>query len=301
MSTTTHAVADIPLPAPPTNHQAYAVKEALPLMSTAVRAVSDISVPGASHTLYRYERATRDNAPGSRMAYSRLIGALFLVGFLFYGVGAALVTSVTGATDFLSTISAHQTTLVIGAFLMLLNTAVDVGKGVLFFPILENHGKRSALAYLAFIVVQVVMLDVGVLALLLIVPLGQQTLDAGQASAAWAQGLGSLLIQWNNMAYSIGEATLGVGGLFLCSLLFRTRLIPRFLAVGGLVGHVSLMVGMIAELFGLHIGLMLSVPGIFFEVGLPVWLFIKGFQPEAYSGRVAEVMTPSVLLAPATR
>jgi hypothetical protein len=262
-------------------------------MSTAVRAVSDISLPGASHTLYRYERATRDNAPGSRMAYSRLIGALFLVGFLFYGVGAALVTSVTGATDFLSTISAHQTTLVIGAFLMLLNTAVDVGKGVLFFPILENHGKRSAVAYLAFIVVQVVMLDVGVLALLLIVPLGQQ------ASAAWAQGLATLLVQWNAIAYSIGEATLGVGGWFLCSLLFRTRLIPRFLAVGGLVGYVSLMVGMLAELFGLHIGLMLSIPGIFFEVGLPVWLFIKGFQPEAYSGRAAEVMTPGVLLAPA--
>ena len=269
-------------------------------MSTAVRAVSDIAVPGASHTLYPYDRAIRDNAPGSRMAYSRLIGALFLVGFLVYGVGAALVTSVTGGTDFLSTISANQTTLAIGAFLMLLNTVVDVGKGVLFFPILENHGKRSALAYLAFIVVQVVMLDVGVLALLLIVPLGQQVSAAGQASAAWAQGLGSLLIQWNNMAYSIGEATLGVGGLFLCSLLFRTRLIPRFLAVGGLVGYVSLMVGMLAELFGIHIGLMLSIPGIFFEVGLPVWLFIKGFQPEAYSGRVAEAMTPSILLAPAS-
>src|SRR5579859_2702498 len=87
------------------------------------------------------------------------------------------------------------------------------------------------------------------------VPLGQQVSDAGQASAAWAQGLGSLLVQWNNMAYSIGEATLGVGGLFLCSLLFRTRLIPRFLAVGGLVGYVSLTLGMLAELFGIHIGL----------------------------------------------
>jgi hypothetical protein len=270
-------------------------------MPTAVRAVSDIAVPGAGRTNGHTDRGFQDNAPGSRMAYSRLIGALFLVGFLFYGVGAALVTSVTGAPDFLSTLSAHQTTLVIGAFLMLLNTVVDVGKGVLFFPILENHGKRSALAYLAFIVVQVVMLDVGVLALLLIVPLGQQVGDAGQASAAWAQGLGSLLIQWNNMAYSIGEATLGVAGLFLCSLLFRTRLIPRFLAVGGLVGYVSLIVGMIAELFGIHIGLMLSIPGIFFEVGLPVWLFIKGFQPEAYSGRVAEEVTPTVRPALATR
>ena len=269
-------------------------------MQTTVRAVSDISVPGASRTNGHVDRETQDNSPGSRMTYSRLIGALFLLGFLFYGVGAALVTSVTGAPDFLSTISAHQTTLVIGAFLMLLNTVVDVGKGVLFFPILENHGKRSALAYLAFIIVQVVMLDVGVLALLLIVPLGQQAIDAGQASAAWAQGLGSLLSQWNTMAYSIGEATLGVGGLFLCSLLFRTRLIPRFLAVGGLIGYVSLMVGMIAEIFGIHVGLMLSIPGIFFEVGLPVWLFIKGFRPEIYSDRAAEVMTPSVRPAVAT-
>jgi hypothetical protein len=249
-------------------------------MSTAVRAVSEISVLSAGRTNgHDIHGGVQENAPALRMTYSRLIGALFLVGFLFYGVGAALVTSVTGVPDFLSTISAHQTTLIFGAFLMLLNTVVDVGKGVLFFPILENHGKRSALAYLAFIIVQVVMLDVGVLALLLIVPLGQQTVDAGQASAAWAQGLGSLLVQWNNVAYSIGEATLGAGGLFLCSLLFRTRLIPRFLAVGGLVGYVSLMMGMIAELFGIHIGLVLSIPGIFFEVGLPVWLFIKGFQP----------------------
>src|SRR5438105_6455576 len=80
---------------------------------------------------------------------SRLIGALFLAGFLCYGVGFSLVTSVVGAPDFLSTISSHQTVLVLGAFLMLLNTAVDVGKGVLFFPILESHGKRTALAYLA--------------------------------------------------------------------------------------------------------------------------------------------------------
>ena len=107
-------------------------------MTTTVRALSEISVPVASRTNGHVERGIQDNSPGSRMTYSRLIGALFLLGFLFYGVGAALVTSVTGAPDFLSTISAYQTTLVIGAFLMLLNTAVDVGKGVLFFPILEN-------------------------------------------------------------------------------------------------------------------------------------------------------------------
>jgi len=263
-------------------------------MSTTVPGVASMSVPGASRTNGHADRGIQDNALASRMTYSRLIGALFLLGFLFYGVGAALVTSVTGASDFVATISAHQTTLVLGAFLMLLNTVVDVGKGVLFFPILENHGKRSALAYLALIIVQVVLLDVGVVGLLVIVPLGQLAVDAGPTSAAWAQPLGSLLTQWNNMAYSIGEATLGVGGLFLCSLLFRTLLVPRFIAVGGFIGYVSLMVGMIAEIFGVHIGLMLSIPGIFFEVGLPVWLFIKGFQPEAYAGRAEVLKIPTI-------
>src|SRR6476660_193779 len=219
---------------------------------------------------------------GSRMTYSRLIGALFLSGFLLYGVGSSLVTSVVGAPDFLSTLSGHQTTLVLGAFLMLLNTAVDVGKGVLFFPILEKHGKRTALAYLAALIVEVVLLDVGVLALLMIVPLAQQGVDAGQASVGWAKALGSLAVQSNTMAYQIGQMSLGLGAVFLCLLLFRTRLIPRFLSIWGLVGYAILMAGTIAEIFGIHIGVMLSIPGGLFEVGLGFWLIIKGFQPEAY-------------------
>jgi hypothetical protein len=216
------------------------------------------------------------------MTYSRLIGALFLSGFLVYGVGSGLVTSVVGAPDFLSTISAHQTTLVIGAFLMLLNTAVEVGKGVLFFPILEKHGKRTALAYLAAVIVEVVLLDLGVLALLMTVPLAQQGVEAGQASLGWAKALGSLAVQSNTMAYQIAEMSLGLGTVFLCSLLFRTRLIPRFLSIWGLIGYAILMAGAIAEIFGIHIGVMLSIPGGLFEGALGFWLIFKGFQPDAY-------------------
>jgi uncharacterized protein DUF4386 len=194
-------------------------------------------------------------------------------------VGSALATSVTGGSDFLSTISAHQTTLVIGAFLMFLNTGIDVGKGVLFFPILEKHSKRTALGYLAALIVEVVLLDLGVLALLLIVPLAQHAGDAG------AKTLGSILVQSNATAYQMGEMTLGVGGVFLCLLLFRTQLIPRWLAISGLIGYPLLAAGTIAEIFGIHIGLYLTIPGFFFELVLPFWLFFKGFQPEAYRGQ----------------
>src|ERR1039457_6371322 len=81
------------------------------------------------------ERRSRLSLAGSRMTYSRLIGALFLSGFLVYGVGSALATSATGAPRFLASIAAHPTVLIIGAILMLLNTLVDLGKGILFFPI----------------------------------------------------------------------------------------------------------------------------------------------------------------------
>jgi len=213
---------------------------------------------------------------------SRLIGALFLLGFLSYGVGFALVTSVIGAPDFLATLAAHQTTLVIGAFLMLLNSVVDIGKGVLFFPILENHNKHTALAYLAAMIVEVVLLAVGVLYLLMLVPLAQLGVAGGQASLAWAKSMASFLVQSNNMAYQVAEMTLGLGALFLTALLFRIRLIPRFLSGWGFIGYAILMTGTIAEIFGIHIGLILSIPGGLFEVALGFWLLIKGFQPEAY-------------------
>ena len=219
---------------------------------------------------------------GHRMTVSRLIGALFLAGFLVYGVGNALVASVTGASNFLSTMSAHQTTLVIGAFLMLLNTPVDVGKAVLFFPILEPHGKRTALAYLAAMIVEVVFLTIGLIFLLLIPFLAQHEASAGQASAGWATALGSLAVQANTLAYQIAEMALGLGGIFLCALLFRVRLIPRWLAGWGVIGYAILLVGFIAEIFGIHISLIFSIPGGLFELALGFWLLIKGFRPEPY-------------------
>jgi hypothetical protein len=85
-------------------------------MSTTVPAAASMSVPGANRTNGQADREIQENSPGSRMTYSRVIGALFLLGFLFYGVGAALVTSVTGDPDFVATISAHQTTLVLEPF-----------------------------------------------------------------------------------------------------------------------------------------------------------------------------------------
>jgi hypothetical protein len=231
------------------------------------------------------ESPKRTGAIGARRVVSTVIGALFLLGFASYGTGFGLVTSVVGVPAFLSTISAHRTTLVLGAFLMLSNSVVDVGKGVLFFPIVESQGKRTALAYLAAMIVEVILLAVGVLSLLLIVPLGPY------AGADWARAAGLLLIQSNTMAYQLAMMSLAVGNVFLWSLATRIRLIPRWLSLWGVVGYGVFLVGAVAEIFGVHIGLMCTIAGGVFEVVLGFWLLIKGFEPEAYD--------PNFSMAPA--
>jgi len=223
-------------------------------------------------------RAQRSSSMAYRMTYARLIGALFLAGFVVYGVGFGLTSSVISAPDFLSTISAHQSTLVLGAFLMLLVAPVDVGKAILFYPIVENHGKRTALAYLAAMIAEVVLMTLGALCLLMLVPLGQSAIGAGVG-----QALGSLLTETNTMAYQIGQLSLGIGGFFLCWLLYRTKLMPRWLAGWGVIGYVLHGTGAIAEIFGSPISLILLIPGGLFELSLAFWLLIKGFNSEAYA------------------
>jgi Domain of unknown function (DUF4386) len=223
---------------------------------------------------------------------SRLIGALFLAGFLAYGTGAILVTSVVDGPAFLAGVNAQQTTLALGALLMIATAAIDIGKAVFFYPVLERHGKRTAVAYLATMIFEMAMMTVGVLALLMILPLADQA-DAAEQRPDAAQALASLAVDANETAYQIGQLSLAFGCLFLCALLLRSRLIPSWLAVTGLLGYAVHMVGAGAEIFGAPLSLLLLIPGAIFEITLAFWLLIKGFNPTAYAG-ISMTNPPSI-------
>jgi len=221
---------------------------------------------------------------------SRLIAALFLAGFLLYGTGSVLVNSVVEGPDFLSDVTPMRTTLLLGALLMIATTAVDIGKAVIFFPILERHGKRTAVAYLATMIFAMALMTVGVLALLMIIPLAEQA-ASGQLDPDTAQAFGSLAVDANETAYQIGQLSLAFGAFFMAALLFRTGLVPRWLAALGMVGYATHMAGSAAEILGVPIGLALLIPGAIFELALPAWLLTKGFAPAAYDGPPATPAT----------
>jgi hypothetical protein len=71
-------------------------------------------------------------------------------------------------------------------------------------------------------------------------------------------------------------------GMCMSILLFRSALIPRWIAVLGLIGYPSLLLGCVLDMFDVvdvtqGVGLAALVPGGIFELILPIWLFAKGF------------------------
>jgi hypothetical protein len=205
----------------------------------------------------------------------RLIGALFLAGFATYGTGAALTNSVIDPANVIAGVAGHQTTLVLGTVLMLAVVAVDIGKAVLFFPVLGGRGRRTALAYLSGMIVETTLMAVGAVGLLSLIPLTDQV-QSGATTAAVAQAVGALAVDVNTLAYQTSQAVLAVGAFFLCRYMYRTHLVPPLLAMWGAVGYILHFSGAVAELFDLHISLVLLIPGGLFEVTFGVWLLLRG-------------------------
>jgi hypothetical protein len=81
----------------------------------------------------------------------------------------------------------------------------------------------------------------------------------------------------------------GAGGLVLNYLLFVSRLVPRSIAVLGLVGYGLFSLGVPLDLLGVlnmndGVGMLILVPGFLFElIVLPIWLIAKGFTSPSFT------------------
>lgn len=182
---------------------------------------------------------------------ARTIGALFLVAFLTYGVGSALALP---ASEGSGTPHPEATGRVLaGVTLMLTNSAIviDLGRRLSrrIHALADTEPSAAAVArgYLAARVVEATCLGLGA-ALSLGIVLGPsqpvETLRGGiQAS------------------YQVGMLALALGSLPAWRLLWRTGRVPGWLGGWALAGYLMLGLGCLAELGGLPIGVLCSIPG----------------------------------------
>ncbi len=190
----------------------------------------------------------------SRRMIATVVGVLFVVQMLTYMVGAASIQGfVDGATEAPPTL---------GVVLTMSSGVAIVAIGVLMYQVLQHVDRRLALWYLVLRVVELTVSASGTVYLLT-----QQQVVPNQ-----------------HLWVYIPTA---VGGLVLTSLLYVSRLVPRAIAVLGLTGYGSLLLGVPLDLLGVldldaGLGLVLFAPGALFELVLfPVWLIAKGFSAPA--------------------
>ena len=226
----------------------------------------------------------------------RVVGALILSAFFLYGGGSFLVASSSSSAIPLPQTADSVEQLLGGAVLLLLNSLAVVVVGALAFRVLRDRHPRTAYTYLATRTVEAVLLALA--------PLGMLTLallirpDDGVAEST-DSGLGTLAraaVENSQSAYWVAMTALGAGSIFFCLALLQTALLPRLLAMWGMVGYAIFALGGILEIAGYGVGLVLSAPGGLFEVAAGSFLLAKRFRSATPMDDRVRCVTP-----PATR
>ena len=211
-------------------------------------------------------------------------GVLFIITFIT-AIPAALVlyVPVLNDPDYIVGAGGADTAVRLGAFLELILIIANIGTAVALFPILKRQSESLALGYVTARVVECAFIAVGILSLLSLVTLRQ---EAAGADAGSLVAVGRSLVAIHDWTFLLGPGfVVGVGnGLILGYLMYRSGLVPRWMAVLGLVGGPLICASGIAVLFdvlqfgGTGQGIA-TIPEFLWELSLGIYLTVKGFRP----------------------
>ena len=174
-----------------------------------------------------------------------------------------------------------------GAFIEVILALSGVGTALALYPVVKRQNLSLALGFVTSRLLEGAMILVGVVSLLTVVTLRNDSGGATGAQAATLVTTGHALIAFHNWTFVLGQSLMpGVNALLLGSLLYKSRLVPRVIPTVGLIGAPLLLTSVAATIFGLwgqtsSIGTLAAFPVALWEFSLGVWLVTKGFTPSA--------------------
>jgi hypothetical protein len=227
-------------------------------------------------------------------------GALFIITFVT-AIPAALFLYLPVLNDANYILGAGADTRVaLGALLEVLLIIANVGTAVVLFPILKRQNEGLALGYVTARLVECTFIAIGIVSLLSILTLRQDFAGAAGADAASLLTAGKSLVAVHDWTFLLGPGFIvGVGnGLILGYLMYRSGLVPRGMALLGLIAGPVLCAGGIAVLFGViepdsALKALAAAPEFVWELSLGIYLMVKGFKPSPITAGMATDTTPS--------
>jgi hypothetical protein len=181
-----------------------------------------------------------------------------------------------------------DTQVALGAFLELLLIIANIGTAVVLFPVLKRQDEGLALGYVGARLVECTFIAAGILSMLAIVQMRQGFAGSGAGDAGALITVSSSLLAVYDLAFLLGPGfTVGVGnGLILGYLMYRSGLVPRGMAMLGLVGGPLIIASGTAVLFNAIEPeslpqVIATIPEFIWELSLGIYLIFKGFRHSA--------------------
>jgi hypothetical protein len=210
------------------------------------------------------------------------ISTIFFVGFLGGGIQGEPIP------DYLVEVSANENQVAIGMLIELIWALVVVGIPVMLFPIFKKHDEASALGFFALRFIEAISTIVHALILLTLLTLSREAAKAGVPDASYFQTTGDLLLGAREWAFLIGSGLVwSLSAVLLNYILYRSKLVPRWLSVWGLAGAVLSFANYVPEFFGIASIEPLFYPIAVQEMVFAVWLVVKGVNMSALAAESA--------------
>jgi Domain of unknown function (DUF4386) len=216
-----------------------------------------------------------------------IVGILFIIATLAPILSAIPLNTVPfgslgseANSDYLTAVSANEIQVLIGIFLLLVMTAAIVSIPILMYPILKKQSESLALGYVGARIFEGFFSTVNVISLLSLLSLSREFTKAGSPVASYFQNQGVLLLAGLDWGSLLLDFPFTLGALVFYYLLYKAKLIPRWLSVLGLIGGTLWLATVPFRMFGLFPSWLeiLALPIAAQEMILAVWLIVKGFN-----------------------
>lgn len=211
-----------------------------------------------------------------------IAGILFLAGYLGIFLGSAIYGPYVDAPDYLSVIFPNKAQVVLGIFIELINDVAVIGLPIVLYPLMKKDSERMALGYLGLRLMESVILIVSKTGLLSLITLSDEFLAAGSPGSSYFQIAGATILSERFWASQIQVVFFCLGALVFYTVMYRTKLLPRFLSVWGFFAVAALIAANLLPVpdltQGFSIAQLLFLPIFLSEILVALWMIVKGFN-----------------------
>ena len=213
---------------------------------------------------------------------ARVFGVLYLVTFVTSIPALILFQPVLDDPAGYIAGAGQDNRILFGALLELLVIIANIGTAVVIFPVVRRQSEELAVGYVTARLFECTFILVGIVAVLGIVTLQQEVAGAAEGSIAYTLAALKDWTFWLGPGWVVGWGN----GLILGYLMYASGLVPRKMAVLGLVGGPLIIVSGTLVMFGVAdaggtLQGLATIPEFLWELSLGIYCTVKGFRPSS--------------------